>query len=68
MEMLVELETIMCHGPKATDKDEWAAEEFSHVLVADPVPRKPYPIPWLYISRITQLGRNPKGLTIAKSL
>ena len=68
MEVLIELETMMRRDLKAAGKDEWAAEEFSHALVAGLAPRKPHPIPWLRISRITQLSRDPRGLAIAKSL
>lgn len=68
VEVLIELETMMRRDLKAAGKDEWAAEEFSHALVAGLAPRKPHPIPWLRISRITQLSRDPRGLAIAKSL
>ena len=68
VEVLIELETLMRRDLKAAGKDEWAAEEFSHALVAGLAPRKPHPIPWLRISRITQLSRDPRGLAIAKSL
>ena len=68
VEVLIELETMMRRDLKAAGKDEWAAEEFSHALVVGLAPRKPHPIPWLRISRITQLSRDPRGLAIAKSL
>ena len=68
VEVLIELETMMRRDLKAAGKDEWAAEEFSHALVAGLAPRKPHPIPWLRISRITQLRRDPSRLAIAKSI
>lgn len=61
VEVLIELETMMRRDLKAAGKDEWAAEEFSHALVAGLAPRKPHPIPWLRISRITQLSRDPRA-------
>ena len=69
VEVLIELETMMRRDLKAAGKDEWAAEEFSHAFRRGALPpRKPHPIPWLRISRITQLSRDPRGLAIAKSL
>ena len=53
---------------RAAGKDEWAEEEFTHALSEGLAPRKPHPVPWLRISRITQLSRDPQGLAIAKSL
>ena len=69
VEVLIELEELMRKDLKSHGKDEWAAEEFSHALAEGLGPhRSHHPIPWLRISHITQLSRDPKGLAIAKSL
>ena len=68
VEVLIELENLMRRDLRAAGKDEWAEEEFTHALSEGLAPRKPHPVPWLRISRITQLSRDPQGLAIAKSL
>lgn len=68
VEVLIELESRMRKELKAQGKDEWAREEFAHALDEGLRTRKPHPIPWLRISRITQLSRDRRGLAIAKSL
>lgn len=68
VEVLIELETLMRRDLKAAGKDEWAEEEFSYALHKGLAPRKPHPVPWLRISRITQLSKDPQGLAVAKSL
>jgi ribonuclease D len=68
VEVLIELESLMRADLKAHGKDGWAAEEFSHALSEGMATRKPRPIPWLRISRITQLHRDGRGLSIAKTL
>ncbi|MBT1175130.1 HRDC domain-containing protein [Bifidobacterium sp. LC6] len=68
VEVLIELEDAMRRDLKAAGKDEWAEEEFDYALSKGLAPRKPHPVPWLRISRITELGRDPQGLAVAKSL
>ena len=68
VEVLIELENLMRRDLRAAGKDEWAEEETTHALSEGLAPRKPHPVPWLRISRITQLSRDPQGLAIAKSL
>ncbi|WP_169241087.1 HRDC domain-containing protein [Bifidobacterium olomucense] len=68
VEVLIELESLMRADLKRSGKDEWAQEEFAYALAEGLAGRKPHPIPWLRVSRITQLSRDPQGLAIAKSL
>lgn len=68
VEVLIELENLMRRDLRSAGKDEWAEEEFSHALDEGLAGRRPHPIPWLRISHITQLSRDPRGLAIAKSL
>ncbi|KAB7788537.1 HRDC domain-containing protein [Bifidobacterium cebidarum] len=68
VEVLIELEELMRRDLKQSGKDEWAREEFEYALQHGLAPRKPHSVPWLRISHITQLGRDPRGLAIAKSL
>ena len=69
VELLIELEAAMRRDLKAHGKEEWAEEEFAHVLAAGTGPRPDrHPVPWMRISHITVLGRDRRGLAIAKAL
>ena len=70
VELLIELEGLMRADLKSHGKTEWADEEFSHILAegTSGVPRHDHPIPWLRISHITSLGRDRRGLAIARAL
>ncbi|WP_239457413.1 HRDC domain-containing protein [Bifidobacterium pullorum] len=69
VELLIELEAAMRADLKAHGKQEWAEEEFAHVLAAGTGPRpERHPVPWMRISHITALGRDRRGLAVAKAL
>ena len=68
VEVLIELETLMRRDLKASGKEEWANEEFDYALRKGMEPKKPHPVPWMRISRITELSRDRQALAIAKSL
>ena len=68
VELLIELERLMRADLKRQGKEEWAEEEFSHVLADGLAPRKPRAVPWMRISRINTLSRDHRGLAVAKAL
>lgn len=68
VELLIELESLMRRDLREHGKDEWAEEEFAFALREGLAPKPAHPAPWMRISRITQLGRDRRGLAIAKSL
>lgn len=70
VELLIELERLMRADLERQGKIEWAEEEFRHILDegTSGVPRHQHPIPWLRISHITRLGRDRRGLAVARAL
>lgn len=70
VELLIELETLMRGELKLAGKAEWAEQEFAHVLAEGTSgrPRHAHPVPWLRISHITEIARDPRGLAIARAL
>ncbi|MEE1297038.1 MAG: HRDC domain-containing protein [Bifidobacterium sp.] len=68
VELLIELREAMVEDLKAHGKWQWALEEFDHILRegTHPVPR--HPVPWLRISHITAIQKDPRALAVAKSL
>lgn len=70
VELLIELERRMRGDLVSHGKDEWAAEEFRHILTegTSGVPRHEHPVPWIRISHITELARDRRGLAVARAL
>lgn len=68
VELLIELERLMRADLRRHGKDGWAAEEFAHALDEGSRPRRPHAVPWMRISRINVLSRDPRGLAVAKAL
>ena len=70
VELLIELEALMRADLRAAGKEEWAEEEFAHVLEEglQGGPKREHPVPWLRISRITQLGGDRRALAVARAL
>lgn len=69
VELLIELESAMRHDLERHGKIGWAEEEFAHALAAGtgPQPQR-HPVPWLRVSRITQLGRDRRALAVVRAL
>ncbi|NEG70161.1 HRDC domain-containing protein [Bifidobacterium choloepi] len=68
VELLIELENALTAELKQAGKWEWALQEFAYELASGlGEPKKP-PVPWLHISKITELGRDRRGLAVAKAL
>lgn len=68
VELLIELETAMRRDLKASGKDGWAAEEFAFLLGKGMRPRETPEQPWRHISRINVLGKDARGLAVAREL
>lgn len=70
VELLIELERKMRADLKASGKEEWAEEEFRHILAegTSGKPRHVHPVPWLRISRITMLKGDRRALAVARAL
>lgn len=70
VELLIELETLMRADLKHAGKEEWAQEEFAHILEegTSGQPRHEHPVPWLRISHITEINRDPRALAVARAL
>lgn len=68
VELLAELRERLIDELQAQGKDEWAEEEFAYVLAEGLRPRKEHPVPWMRISRITTISKDPRALAVAKAL
>ncbi|NEG54519.1 HRDC domain-containing protein [Bifidobacterium platyrrhinorum] len=70
VELLIELESCMRADLRRAGKEEWAEEEFAHILAEGTSgrPRHEHPVPWLRISHITKLARDRRGLAVARAL
>lgn len=68
VELLIELEQRMRTELKRQGKRDWAEEEFTYALHEGMGPRKEHPVPWLRISRITEIAKDRQSLAVAKAL
>ena len=68
VELLIELEQRMRTELKRQGKRDWAEEEFAYALHEGMGPRKEHPVPWLRISRITEIAKDRQALAVAKAL
>ncbi|MBT1181864.1 HRDC domain-containing protein [Bifidobacterium sp. CP2] len=70
VEELIELEELMRADLRRAGKEEWAEEEFAHILAEGTSgrPRHEHPVPWLRISHITEIIRDPRALAVARAL
>ena len=70
VELLIELERELRADLTRHGKDEWAEEEFEHILAEGtcPMPRRSQSSPWMRISHITALRGDRRALAIARAL
>ena len=68
VELLADLEGVLGAELRSQGKDEWARQEFDHVLRSSLSPAPSHKVPWMHISGFTALGRDRQGQAVARSL
>ncbi|MGA4507561.1 HRDC domain-containing protein [Propionibacteriaceae bacterium G1746] len=67
VELLIELRDIMADELRTAGKDEWARQEFSHVLVSFAAPGAARADPWRRTSGINHV-KSPVGLAVVREI
>lgn len=67
VDLLIELRDILAEQLRAAHKEEWAAQEFAHLVAQSALPVVPRVDPWRRTSGLHTI-RNPRGLAVVREL